>query len=626
MARLCAFLVTLCLSSLIAPVVAQSSRSAPDATRPANPNSKPVSAAAERAARERRAKAVSLLVTLTEDVRNFRDERLRARTLARIADALWDADPEQARTLFRKAWDAAELADRESDQKLQEEILQQKSKTGGGFAVNLPPNVRREVLGLAARHDRALGEELLDKLKAQKQEAANAAATTRVNSSNSSQAISQRLGLAQELLDSGDIDRALQFADPTLGVVSMETVNFLSNLREKNPLAADQRYARMLATTNGNLQADANTASLLSSYIFTPHLFVIFSSGGVSSSQQSATLTPADVTPELRAAFLQTAAAILFRPMPPPDQDQSSAGLEGKYLVLKRLMPLFEQFAPPNIVETARGQLEVLSAAVVESVRQRDDEWVRRGLKPEKPVEDEDQSFSERIDHAKTSAERDELYLQWAFKALHRGDVKAREYISKIDESELRKQAQAYLDPALAMNLVEKKRIEQALEIARIGELTHVQRAWVLSQCAKLLAKTARERSLMLLEDAAAEARRIEVSDPDRPRALTAVATVLRPIDAPHSWDSAFEAVKAANSAEGFTGEDGELVLRFQGKGYSSINNSDVPDFDLAGLFSALAKDDYDRAVELTRGFTGQAPRATATIAIARAVLNEKKK
>src|SRR6185369_5906716 len=91
----------------------------------------------------------------------------RARSLARIADALWQVDIEQARLLFRKAWEAAELADQESAAKLQEEINKQKARTGGGFAINLPPNVRRQVLNLSARHDRTVSEEFLEKLKQQ---------------------------------------------------------------------------------------------------------------------------------------------------------------------------------------------------------------------------------------------------------------------------------------------------------------------------------------------------------------------------------------------------------------------------------------------------------------------------
>jgi hypothetical protein len=51
-----------------------------------------------------------------------------------------------------------------------------------------------------------------------------------------------------------------------------------------------------------------------------------------------------------------------------------------------------------------------------------------------------------------------------------------------------------------------------------------------------------------------------------------------------------------------------------------------VPDFDLEGIFKELALQDYDRAVELARGFQGEGPRAVATIAIARAILDSKKK
>jgi hypothetical protein len=51
-----------------------------------------------------------------------------------------------------------------------------------------------------------------------------------------------------------------------------------------------------------------------------------------------------------------------------------------------------------------------------------------------------------------------------------------------------------------------------------------------------------------------------------------------------------------------------------------------VPDFDLEGIFSNLADYDYDKAVQVARGFTKEAPRAVATLAIARSVLDEKKK
>ena len=50
----------------------------------------------------------------------------------------------------------------------------------------------------------------------------------------------------------------------------------------------------------------------------------------------------------------------------------------------------------------------------------------------------------------------------------------------------------------------------------------------------------------------------------------------------------------------------------------------DVPDFDIEEIFGALANEDYEGAVQLARGFQGEAPLTNATIAIARSVLNQK--
>ncbi|HJP91212.1 MAG TPA: hypothetical protein VJ875_04600 [Pyrinomonadaceae bacterium] len=578
------------------------------------------------AEKERRARARSLLVSLSTDARTFRDQTLRARSLARIADALWQVDAEQSRLLFRKAWEAAEVADQENDRKLQEEISQQRARTGGGYAINLPPNLRREVLRLAARRDRVLGEEFLEKFKAQKLDAANSA-TTRPNPSRLGDALGQRISLARELLEAGDVDRALQFAEPALGVVTIETINFLSDLREKNPTGADTRYAALLASSGNNPQADANTVSLLASYIFTPHLFVTFSRNGMSSSQMTSTITPAAVSPELRDAFFQSGAAILLRPLPTPGQpDQGSPGTDGKYLVIKRLLPFFEQAAPAQIVESLRGQLNALNAVVSESTRQREEDAISRGIKPEAAAANREQALLDQIERAKTSDERDSLYLQLAFTVSGRGDMRAREFIRKVEDSEIRKQAQTYIDASLAIYSVGKKLTDQALELVNKGELTHIQKAWVLTECAKILDKTDHDKALELIDDAATEARRIEPSDPDLPRALIAVANALKVIDAGRVWDATFDAVKAANSAEGFSGEDGEIVAKFQSKGHSSVHTNDVPQFDLEGIFKDLAVQDYDRAVELARGFQGEGPRAVATIAIARAILEPKKK
>ena len=583
---------------------------------------------AERIQKERQAQARSLLVSLASDARSFRDQTLRARSLARIADALWEIDAEQGRTLFRKAWEAAEVANQEANERLniRDGVVaikpeEMNSATLSSMVSN--PDIRKEVLRLVALHDRTLSEEFLEKLKkSQSDEIKSEKPSTGMW--DVPEAVRQRLGLAESLLRTGNTERALQLAEPVLSSVTSSTLDFLTLLRMKDSTVADQRYAAMLASTSNNMLADANTVSLLSSYIFTPNTYIIFTREGAATGSFMPTATPANVSPQLRLAFFQTATAVLLRPQPPPDQDQSTTGIAGKYMVIKRLLPLFEQYAPSEMVASMRSQFEALNSLVSESVRGRETESPQKGITPEEPFATQEASLLDEIEHAKTSDESDQLYFKLALLALKNDDVKARDFVSKIEESDFRKQAQEWVDWGLAIRAVKNQKAELALELNRIGELTHIQRVWVLTQTAKLLAKTDREKALTLLETATAEARRISGGDLDRPRALFAIANAFRVVEPGRVSEAIFEAVKAANSAEGFVGEGGVITQTINSKNVISVIPQDVPDFDIEEIFGALANGDYEGAVQLARGFQGEAPRTNATIAIARSVLNQK--
>ncbi|HYX28103.1 MAG TPA: hypothetical protein VE863_06015 [Pyrinomonadaceae bacterium] len=579
---------------------------------------------AERILKERRANAQSLLINLATDARNFNDATARARTQARIADALWNADQDRSRAIFRSAWDAAEIADAESQARVQEDIRQQQARTGSkGYVIATPPDLRREVLELAAKRERKLGEEFLAKYN----QTANDDTNRRSRPGDADEATARRLSLAAELLANGDVAKALEFADPALGSVSVLSIDFLSQLREKDAAAADRRYAALVQSAALNPQADANTVSLLASYIFTPRLYIMFRGNGASSGQMGNSIAQANVAPELRAAFFRAASAILLHPA----AEQSAAGTDGLYLVIKRLIPLFEQFAPAEITAGLKAQLDSLAAAASDSARSRDDELMHRGIDSDKQTSgngqsNREQSLLERADRAKTSAERDQIFLELAMLTIGKDDGRARDYVDKIDDTNLRNGARAYVDASRAQYLLRKKDIERSLELARNGELTHLQRSWLLSQTADLIGAKDRDKAASILGDAVAEARRIEISDPDRPRAFLAIANVALRNDRSNLWSIMDDAIRAANSAEKFTGEDGELTFRLMSSGSRAVSQYPFADFNVAGIFGKLADEDYDKAVELARGFQGEAPRASAVIAIARSVLEEKKK
>ena len=60
-----------------------------------------------------------------------------------------------------------------------------------------------------------------------------------------------------------------------------------------------------------------------------------------------------------------------------------------------------------------------------------------------------------------------------------------------------------------------------------------------------------------------------------------------------------------------------------QTRSMAMVSNASAEDFNLLGAFRALARDDFLRSVEMAKSFTGEAPRATATLAVARSVLEK---
>src|SRR5215208_2636097 len=117
--RLLAF--ALCVSAL-APAAVPAQTPAPSAAAQQKPAAKkPKGEAADPMAEVRRASAVSLVSSLADEARTFSEPALRARVQARSADALWETDKEKARQLFRRAWEAAEAADRDTANLSEEE-------------------------------------------------------------------------------------------------------------------------------------------------------------------------------------------------------------------------------------------------------------------------------------------------------------------------------------------------------------------------------------------------------------------------------------------------------------------------------------------------------------------------
>ena len=613
-------LVVLLLFNLtLLPAIAQQEKPPkPTKVKPEKAKAEEVDAEAE----QRREIAVSLVVSLADEARSFKDQTRRARIQARAADIIWDSDQERARELFKRAWDAADAADNEAARQ------HSKRMEAAGEPVVLPGGLqlRNEVLRIMAKRDRQLTEEFLkifDEANAKARD--ETAAQARRNRVFDPPGSERRLELARRLLEDGEIERAMEFAAPALDRVNVSSIFFLSALREKNAAVADKAFEGLLARVASDPMSDANTVSGLSSYVFTPFFYIEFEGNGANQSQSRRTTQPPDIHPNLRSAFLKVAFDILMRPLSAPEQDRTTAGHRGQYMVIKRLLPLFEQFAP-DLEPGLRTQMTALASYVPPDAQQGGNRDLTAGLRPDDEMESNaSQRMQERLDAAKTSDERDQIYADFAVHFTERGDVRGRELVDKIENTELRKNVRAYTDFEWAQFYIRKKDAAEAARLAKNGELTTIQRVWTYASAAKLVLTSERAQAIDLLNEALAEGRRISNSDPDRARALTAVATRMAEIDLVRAWEILSEVIKAANAADAFTGEDTRIYSRLQTKQMTVINTSTAEDFDLEGLFRHLAKADLLRAVQVTKSFTGQAPRAVATLAIAQSVLEKRK-
>jgi hypothetical protein len=589
----------------------------PTPKSPADKKNAPATAKEDPDVQQRRSVALAALQSLAIEARSYREEPLRARVQARIADALWDQDRDAARALFRRAWDVAEALEANAP-------IASASIAAPRAASDRAPrpraNLRREILQLVAKRDRQLGEEFLKRMTPKDESAKTVDASSR-SSNLSSAEISERLRLANSFLADGNMQRALEFAEPALVQVTNGAMSFLISLYEKNSSAAEERFMRLLAVAAVDPSSDANTVSMLATFALSPSTSMVISPSGIPSSLITLPLRPPfDLPPAARKSFFQVAANILLRPL--AQIDQSSAGRAGTYFMITRLLPMFQQFAP-DLAPSLSAQLSVLGPDAARATADAGERNVNRGLNTDQGSFDDE--LKDRLDRARTSDERDRAYAFAAMSAADQGDPRANDFVDKIADSDTRNGVRKFVDYNLVRTLLQKKRADEALALLRKTELPHTLRAHFLTQAAGLVGEKDQVRAGELLEEALTETRRIEAATSDRAYCLIALLKQFSRINKSRNWELLSETVKAANAVPDFTGENGQTALTLEGKFSIRMSTELAAPTDLAKAFEDLTREDFYQALDGARSFSGEAPKAMAMISVGRVMFEKKK-
>ena len=567
--------------------------------------------------------AVQLVSSLADEARSYKDQSLIVRVQASAADALWNVDRECARTLFVRAWEAAEIVDEEGRRRHQEERERFLARRGGPGFIPAPSNLRAEVLRFASRHDRNLVEGFLAKMEEkQKRDEEETKGQKTWDPTEPPDAMAKRLTLAQQVLENGETDKALLIAEPALNRVTSQGIMFLVVLREKNAAPADKLFSSLLERTASDPTADATSVSILSSYIFTPSVLVTATRNGVLVNQWRSTLPSPQLSSVLRSKFFNVASQILLRPASPQELELTSAGLAGTYFTVERLLPLFEQ-NDPDIAVALRGRLNTLAQGQGEIIPKQHRGLINAGFNvKEKEGERPDDTLAQ-IERAASTRERDHLYAMAASAAVKKNDPKAREFADKIDDSELKKNVRGFVDFILVSKFLEKKDWEKALQLTRVGELSHLQRAWSFAEIAALLKSSGLEQAMELIREGTTEADRIAVTSSESAQARIAIARRTAELEPERKWEMVLDAIKAVNNAVDYTGNENELPVSFRSGNNVQMMQVPAPGISLPALFRALADKDVYQAAELARSITNESARAIALLSAASSVLEK---
>ena len=559
--------------------------------------------------------ALSLINSLADEAKKYDDRVVSVRVQARAADLLWKVDAERARDIFFRAWLLAETVEAEEQKVLEEKKRKYLSGESKNGFIPLPPNLRGEILRLVARHDKQFSEELLARFKKKNEENADSEKDDNFDPTEPDLATARRLELALYLLENGEIEKALAIADVSLNRATTQGIIFLIALRNKLPNAADLRYSNLLRKSAVDSQSDATSVSLLSSYVFTPTVIVTTTQNGTASRTLDANPNAPAIPENLKLDFLKTAAKILSRPLPPLQQDRTSAGREGLHFTITRLLPLFQQYLPES-VPLLQGQLGIIAQSISQLTQERTDYFAKAGFGSDNKKEQELSDILQEIDSSENKDQNDNLYAQAARLAAAQNDLKARDFAEKISNDELKNRVLAFVDFTLIKKAIEQKDTNRALNLLNKAKLPRLQRIWFMTEIANLFDEKSLFEARQLLDEAEREAQKAGIEDSWKANTLSAVAVSYLPLDPSRGWQIASEAVRAANKSN-FFGDKSDLSVTLQtGRGVSMLKVN-AKSLNIAELFIKLASDDIYWAADLAGSLSDNYQRALSLLAVA---------
>jgi hypothetical protein len=601
---------------------------------------------AEDAARARRElrESVVALKDAAELARSFEDVYESVRTQAEAADALWPFDEQTARSILRRAWDAANAPGAE-------EHVEGfgTSEDPREDALNTLTTARGYVVKTAVKHDARLGQTFMREfergLGAREPPDADARANevTRANedaSQSDSQSTTtarpfhelshagwQRLNIARQLVEEEDFKHAVELVAPlTAEGASPALLKFILELRERDERDADALYLRLIETTLAVAGSGVNDLLLLSTPIISPQLLVSVGAGGSANftplhyESDAARRAAASMPAPLRRAFYESAAAWLLRVGPTSEEPAAL------YFALNRLLPFFERESP-QLAPALHARLSSL-AADIESARRAslDSQSSVRSLTSKNPSDPLDSRLLN-VEGVRDTAERDFMRLSAVLSAA-RGGLweRARKISEEIEDAEARRAARLGIAIHQVMSISRAYGDEDADDFTRASDFVRAAdvpsevRAAGLAQAAELAAhRGKRSVADALFAEAASYAAQSDRGQ-QRVAAFALITLSASRAGASRVWELLSSLARESNASDDLRWS--ALNFTFTLGGERKIEfGLPLPAPSLTDVFAATARLDALRTFTEARALEDEEMRATALISAARVAL-----
>lgn len=581
--------------------------------------------------RERRAKAVDVIVETADAARTFKDLYYRARIQTLAADALWLQDEGRARDIFRSAWEAATAFDK-SEQDAEERE--------SGVPSTLPiTEARDEVLAKAAARDSKLGEEFLRDLLSEKKDARETEQQRQFRRRSPWRELSEvgqrRLALAYTLLNQGDAKAASRTALPLLSEgVTADFITFLLILNDHDPLESTSLFMMLIGQTIADSQADAIDVLLISAPVISPRLVVTVDGQGALQFRTVPSRSPSVVPLVLTNTaasdlFYRLSANILLKPRTGAGTFSETVAL---YLAIGRMLPFFQHSAP-QYVPDLRMRMSTLNNEIDAGRRDALNAQIElNSLTPSQPG-DALRAQLDQLGRARDVADRDRIALGLVKKAAQkRLWDRARRGAMEIEDIDVRRSALSYIAVSQIADLLrtftddKEDNVDRLAKFVRNADVPQLVTAWGLAQTAVMATRKGDvATAAALLDEAVTFAARTPAGTWQRIAAYAAVARMALLIDMKRAWEILPEIVRSANALDDFSGDEWSIDIAVDRNNASEeLEPLRVEDevFRVDGLFAAMARLDSEKALTAARSIGRETPRAFALLAVARVMLS----